>query len=85
MGREQMLSFHRRIFDTMVKGSRMEGEVKFVRFLNPTLAVMHSTVIYALHDQTKASRARDSMQLASRWKTRTSWTALTCCPLTLGE
>lgn len=43
-GREQMLPFHQRIFDTVVKGSRMEGEVKFVRFVSPTLAVMHSTV-----------------------------------------
>jgi len=62
-GRAEMRSFHQRIFDTVVKGSRMEGEVKFVRFLSPVMAVMHSTVTYALRGQTKASRARDSMQL----------------------
>jgi uncharacterized protein (TIGR02246 family) len=74
-GREQMLAFHRRIFDTVVKGSRMEGEVKFVRFLSPGLAVMHSLVKYALRDQTKASRARDSMQLTVLTKGDGEWRA----------
>jgi hypothetical protein len=58
-----MLPFHQRIFDTVVKRSRIEGDVKFVRFVSPTLALMHSTVTYALRGQSKASRARDSMQL----------------------
>ena len=65
--RAEMRSFHQRIFDTVVKGSRMEGEVTFVRFLSPVMAVMHSTVTYALRGQTKASRARDSIQCNSRW------------------
>ena len=74
-GREQMLTFHQRIFDTVVKGSRMEGEVKFVRFVGPTLAVMHSTVTYALRGQTRASRARDSMQLTVVTKRDGEWRA----------
>jgi uncharacterized protein (TIGR02246 family) len=74
-GREQMLPFHQRIFDTIVKGSLMEGEVNFVRFVNPTFAVMHSTVRYALHRQTKASRARDSMQLTVVSKRNGEWRA----------
>jgi uncharacterized protein (TIGR02246 family) len=42
-GRQEITSFHQRIFDTVVKGSRLEGgEVKFVHFLGPALAVMHS-------------------------------------------
>ena len=36
--------FHQQAFDTVVKGSRLEGEVKFVRFLSPQLAVMHSAL-----------------------------------------
>jgi uncharacterized protein (TIGR02246 family) len=43
-GRQQIASFTQRIFDTVVKGSRLEGEVKFVRFLSPVLAMMHSVV-----------------------------------------
>jgi uncharacterized protein (TIGR02246 family) len=72
-GREQMLAFHQRIFDTVVKGSRMEGEVKFVRFLNPVVAVMHSAVTYALRDQARASRTRDSMQLTVVTKRDGEW------------
>ena len=74
-GREQMLAFHQRIFDTLVKGSRMEGEVRFVRFLSPAVAVMHSTVTYALRDQIRASRARDSMQLTVIAKREGEWRA----------
>jgi len=34
-GRQEVATFHQRIFDTLVKGSRLEGEVKFVRFPQP--------------------------------------------------
>ena len=74
-GLEQMLQFHQRIFDTVVKGSRMEGEVIFVRFLSPVVAVMHSRVKYALRDQTSASRARDSMQFTVVSKGDGEWRA----------
>jgi uncharacterized protein (TIGR02246 family) len=39
-GRREIVAFHRQIFDTVVKGSRLEGDVKFVHFLAPALAVM---------------------------------------------
>ena len=53
-GRQEIASFHQRIFDTLVKGSRLEGEVKFVRFLSPQLAVMHSVVKTILPGQAEA-------------------------------
>ena len=34
-GRQELAVFTQQIFDTVVKGSRLEGEVKFVRFLSP--------------------------------------------------
>jgi uncharacterized protein (TIGR02246 family) len=74
-GREQMLPFHQHIFDTVVKGSRMQGEVRFVRFLSSVAAVMHSTVTYALRGQTSATRARDSMQLTVVTKRDGEWRA----------
>jgi hypothetical protein len=37
-----------------VKGSPLEGEVKFVRFLSPQLAVMHSVVKTILPGQAEA-------------------------------
>jgi uncharacterized protein (TIGR02246 family) len=33
-GRREIASFHQQIFDTVVKGTRLQGEVKFVRFLS---------------------------------------------------
>jgi uncharacterized protein (TIGR02246 family) len=74
-GRKEMTSFHQRIFDTFVKRSRMQGEVKFVRFLSQTSAVMHSVVAYALHGQTQAPPSRDSMQLTVATKRNGEWRA----------
>jgi chorismate mutase len=34
-GRQEIASFHQRMFETVVKGSSLEGEVKFVRLLGP--------------------------------------------------
>ena len=33
-GRREIASFHRQIFDTVVRGARLQGEVKFVHFLS---------------------------------------------------
>ena len=43
-GRREIASFHRQIFDTVVKGTRLQDEVKFVHFLSAVVAVMHSAV-----------------------------------------
>jgi uncharacterized protein (TIGR02246 family) len=41
-GREQIAAFHQHIFESerSVKGSRLTGEVQFVRFLGPRLALI---------------------------------------------
>jgi hypothetical protein len=62
------------MFDTVVKGSRLEGgEVNFVHFLGPALAVMHSVVRVTLPGQTKPSPSRDSMQLTVVRKRDGDW------------
>lgn len=72
-GRQQIASFTQQIFDTVVKGSRLEGEVKFVRLLSPVLAVMHSAVRTTLRGQAEASPGRDSMQLTIVTKRDGEW------------
>ena len=72
-GREEIIMFHQRIFDTVVKGSHIKGEVKFVRFLSPELAVMHSAVAYAPSGRTEALPSRDSMQLTVVTKQDGEW------------
>src|SRR5215510_5200797 len=54
-GRQEIASFTQRVFDTVVTGSRLEGEVTFVRLLSPALAVMHSVVRMAFRGQTATS------------------------------
>jgi len=62
-GREQIRAFHERLFNDELKGTRLEGGAKFVRFLGPALAVMHAWGTTTLKGQTNASSSRDSMQL----------------------
>ncbi len=40
-GRQQIASFHQQLLDTYVKGSRLVGKIRNVRFLAPDVAIMH--------------------------------------------
>jgi uncharacterized protein (TIGR02246 family) len=74
-GRREIAYFHQPLFDTSLKGTRLDGEVKFVRFLNPQLAIMHSTVRVTLSGENKPSPGRDSMQLFVVVKDNEGWRA----------
>jgi uncharacterized protein (TIGR02246 family) len=39
-GRQQIITFHTRLFDKFVKGTRLVGKVKHIRFPNPTVAIV---------------------------------------------
>ena len=41
-GRQEIAPFHQQLFDKWLKGSRLVGQVKDVRFLSPDIAVMHA-------------------------------------------
>jgi uncharacterized protein (TIGR02246 family) len=41
-GRQQIASFHQQLLETYVKGSRLVGKIRDVRFLTPGVAVMHA-------------------------------------------
>jgi uncharacterized protein (TIGR02246 family) len=72
-GRQQIRAFHERLFDLDLKGSRLEGGVKFVRFLGPALAVMHGWGTTRLRGHTNAASSRDSMQLFVVTKREGEW------------
>lgn len=61
-GRKEIASFHQQLFDTFLKGSRLEGEVKGARFLDPDVVVMHAISRTVMPDQIKVPHERDSMQ-----------------------
>jgi len=62
-GRSQIAQFHQMLFDTSLKGTRLDGGVHFVRFLRPDFAVLHAWATTTLPGQTNASSSRDSLQL----------------------
>src|SRR5262245_50529568 len=62
-GRDQIVEFHQPLFESVLKGTRIEGGVHFVRFLGPALAVMHAWTTTTLPGQTNASSSRDSLEL----------------------
>ena len=87
-GRQEIGSFHQEIFDTVVKGTRLEGEVKSVRFLSDALAVMHSVVRVTLQGKSEPSPSRDSMQLTVVVKRDGEWRSeglMNACRLTLEQ
>ncbi len=62
-GRQEIAPFHQRLFDKWMKGSRLVGQVKDVRFLSPDVAVMHAvggTVMRG--NKSEPSPERDSIQ-----------------------
>ena len=72
-GREEITAFTQRVFDTVMAGSRIEGDVKFVRFLSAVLAIMHSVVRVTLSGQTLPSPGRDSMEFSIVAKSNGEW------------
>src|SRR5688572_9764539 len=51
-----------RLFDTVLKDSRLEGEVESIRFVAPDVAVVHWTGSVAYPWQQRAKRRRQSRQ-----------------------
>lgn len=60
-GRQEIVSFHQRLFDTFVKGSRLIGKVRNVRFLTPDVAIMHSVGGTILAGQSDIESERNSV------------------------
>src|SRR5918994_4969308 len=61
-GRQEIAPFHQRLFDKWLKGSRLVGEVKDVRFLSPDVALMHAVGSTVMRGKSEASPERDSIQ-----------------------
>jgi uncharacterized protein (TIGR02246 family) len=72
-GRQHIARFHQQLFETVLRGSRLEGETRFVRALGPELAVMHAWGSTALSGQARTLPSRDSMQLFVLMKREGRW------------
>jgi uncharacterized protein (TIGR02246 family) len=60
-GRQEIASFHQRLFDTFVKGSRLVGKIRNVRFLTPDVAIMHAVGGTIMAGQTDIEPERNSI------------------------
>lgn len=61
-GRHEIISFHQQLFDTYVKGTRLVGKVRSVRFLTPDVAIMHAVGGTIMADQNDIDPDRNSVQ-----------------------
>jgi uncharacterized protein (TIGR02246 family) len=61
-GRREIAPFHQRLFDKWLKGTRLVGHVKDVRFLSPDVAVMHAIGGTVMRGKSTPSPERDSIQ-----------------------
>jgi uncharacterized protein (TIGR02246 family) len=61
-GRQEIATFHQRLFDKWLKGSRLVGEVSDVRFLGQDVAVLHAIGGTILRGKQAPAPERDSIQ-----------------------
>jgi uncharacterized protein (TIGR02246 family) len=72
-GREQIASFQQQLFDKYLKGTRLVGEVRDVRFLDPETAVMHAVGNTIMRGKQKPSRQRASIQTLVAVRRDSEW------------
>src|SRR3712207_2519081 len=61
-GRKQIAPFHQELFEKWLKGTRLVGEVKDVRFLSPDVALMHAVGSTVMRGKSEPSSERVSIQ-----------------------
>jgi uncharacterized protein (TIGR02246 family) len=72
-GRAQIASFHQELFDKWMKGTRLVGRVKDVRFLSPNVALMHAVGSTILRGKSVPSPERDSIQTLVATRQNGEW------------
>lgn len=72
-GRDVIEGVQQELFDTWVKGTRLTGSVRSVRFLGPDTALMHAVGGTIKRGKTKPARARDSIQTLVAVRTGDGW------------
>jgi uncharacterized protein (TIGR02246 family) len=72
-GRAQIASFHQELFDKWMKGTRLVGRVKDVRFLSPNVALMHAVGSAIMRGKSVPSPERDSIQTLVATRQNGEW------------
>jgi uncharacterized protein (TIGR02246 family) len=72
-GQRAIAEFHQRLFDTELAGTRLEGDVKFIRFLRPDVAIVHARAGTYLAGRARTTPSRESMQIFVAAKQGAEW------------
>lgn len=72
-GRQEIALFHQHLFDMFLKGSRLVGKVRSVRFLASDVAVMHTVGGTVMAGQSDLEPERNSVQTLVAVKRNGKW------------
>jgi uncharacterized protein (TIGR02246 family) len=72
-GRHEIALFHQQLFDKFLKGSRLVGKVRSVRFVASDVAVMHTVGGTVMAGQTDLDPERNSVQTLVAVKRNGEW------------
>jgi uncharacterized protein (TIGR02246 family) len=72
-GRHEIALFHQDLFDMFLKGSRLVGKVRSVRFLTSNVAVMHAIGGTVMAGQTDLEPERNSVQTLVAVRRNGNW------------
>lgn len=72
-GRPEIVSSHQPLFDKWLKGTRLTGEVRNIRFLSPEVALMHAIGGTIMRNKAEPAPARDSVQTLVAAKCDGEW------------
>ncbi|MDF2668456.1 MAG: hypothetical protein K0R67_762 [Paenibacillus sp.] len=73
-GRKEVADMHQKLFDGVLRGSKMEGEgVSSIRFISNELAIVHNVGTIRLRWQKKAPKGRNSINTNVVVKEHGTW------------
>ena len=72
-GRAEIAPFHQELFDKWLKGTRLVGRVKDVRFLSPDVALMHAVGSTIMPGKSEPAPERDSIQTLVATRQNGEW------------
>lgn len=72
-GRSEIVPFHRKLFTTHLKGTRLIGEVTDLRFLSDNVGLLHTTGSTIMRGKSRPSPERDSIQTLVAVRQNGSW------------
>ncbi|WP_068622269.1 SgcJ/EcaC family oxidoreductase [Paenibacillus tuaregi] len=72
-GRKAIADTHQELWNSVLRGSALEGEIKKIRFITPEIAIFHGLGVVKLRWQKTAPKKRDSINTNIAVKQNGEW------------